>query len=80
MWFLILTSDIAGLQNEDGSFSGDIWGEVDTRYSFPFCLVIWPLMVLGFSIFASRIYFTKLIPFPIGSLILQYVVSQYYIV
>jgi len=23
--------DIAGLQNEDGSFSGDIWGEVDTR-------------------------------------------------
>ena len=75
MWFLILKSDIAGLQNEDGSFSGDIWGEVDTRYSFPFCLV----MVLGFGIFASRIYFTKLIPFPIGSLILQYVVSQYYI-
>jgi hypothetical protein len=23
--------DVAGLQNEDGSFSGDIWGEVDTR-------------------------------------------------
>ena len=25
--------DIVGLQNEDGSFSGDIWGEVDTRYA-----------------------------------------------
>ncbi|MBA0766171.1 hypothetical protein Gotri_015238, partial [Gossypium trilobum] len=24
--------DITGLQNEDGSFSGDMWGEVDTRY------------------------------------------------
>jgi len=28
-------SDIRALQNEDGSFSGDIWGEVDTR-----CLVL----------------------------------------
>ncbi|KAK7822549.1 geranylgeranyl transferase type-2 subunit beta 2 [Quercus suber] len=27
-------SDVAGLQNEDGSFSGDIWGEVDTRFSY----------------------------------------------
>ncbi|KAL7203080.1 hypothetical protein ACSBR2_016401 [Camellia fascicularis] len=27
-------SDIAGLQNEDGSFSGDMWGEVDTRFSY----------------------------------------------
>ncbi|KAG7580960.1 PFTB repeat [Arabidopsis suecica] len=26
--------DIAGLQNEDGSFSGDIWGKVDTRFSY----------------------------------------------
>lgn len=26
--------DITGLQNEDGSFSGDMWGEVDTRYMF----------------------------------------------
>ncbi|GAB2274859.1 hypothetical protein Dimus_009630 [Dionaea muscipula] len=25
---------ITGLQNEDGSFSGDIWGEVDTRFSY----------------------------------------------
>ncbi|KAL3343478.1 hypothetical protein AABB24_027154 [Solanum stoloniferum] len=31
-WCQIL--DIAGLQNEDGSFSGDIWGEVDTRFSY----------------------------------------------
>lgn len=28
-------SDVAGLQNEDGSFSGDMWGEVDTRYPSP---------------------------------------------
>ncbi|ONM02936.1 Geranylgeranyl transferase type-2 subunit beta 2 [Zea mays] len=26
--------DVAGLQNKDGSFSGDIWGEVDTRFSY----------------------------------------------
>ncbi|KAF4368716.1 hypothetical protein G4B88_000973 [Cannabis sativa] len=26
--------DVAGLQNEDGSFSGDEWGEVDTRFSY----------------------------------------------
>lgn len=32
---MILESDIAGLQNVDGSFSGDMWGEIDTRYSFP---------------------------------------------
>ncbi|CAN1232330.1 Geranylgeranyl transferase type-2 subunit beta 2 [Linum perenne] len=29
-----ILSDIAGLQNEDGSFSGDMWGEVDTRFSY----------------------------------------------
>ena len=29
--FLYTKLDVAGLQNEDGSFSGDIWGEVDTR-------------------------------------------------
>ncbi|CAF1697161.1 unnamed protein product [Brassica napus] len=32
--FLYTKLDIAGLQNEDGSFSGDIWGEVDTRFSY----------------------------------------------
>ncbi|OMO86750.1 Prenyltransferase/squalene oxidase [Corchorus olitorius] len=26
--------DVSGLQNEDGSFSGDTWGEVDTRFSY----------------------------------------------
>ncbi|KAL0367103.1 UNVERIFIED_CONTAM: Geranylgeranyl transferase type-2 subunit beta 1 [Sesamum radiatum] len=26
--------DIASLQNEDGSFSGDMWGEIDTRFSY----------------------------------------------
>ncbi|KAJ8440886.1 hypothetical protein Cgig2_022742 [Carnegiea gigantea] len=31
---LTLYSDIASLQNEDGSFSGDMWGEVDTRFSY----------------------------------------------
>lgn len=25
---------ITKLQNDDGSFSGDQWGEVDTRFSF----------------------------------------------
>ncbi|CAL8159285.1 unnamed protein product [Prunus armeniaca] len=27
-------SDVAMLQNKDGSFNGDIWGEVDTRFSY----------------------------------------------
>lgn len=30
-FFLISMLDVAGLQNEDGSFSGDMWGEIDTR-------------------------------------------------
>mmetsp|Transcript_31162 Transcript_31162/g.30006 ORF Transcript_31162/g.30006 Transcript_31162/m.30006 type:complete len:377 (-) Transcript_31162:68-1198(-) len=25
---------VSGLQQEDGSFSGDVWGEVDTRFSY----------------------------------------------
>ncbi|KAH0907478.1 hypothetical protein HID58_039305 [Brassica napus] len=29
-----VSSYVAGLQNEDGSFSGDMWGEVDTRFSY----------------------------------------------
>ncbi|XP_054824196.1 geranylgeranyl transferase type-2 subunit beta 1 isoform X2 [Prosopis cineraria] len=32
--FLTIMLDIVNLQNEDGSFSGDIWGEVDTRFSY----------------------------------------------
>ncbi|BBH00033.1 RAB geranylgeranyl transferase beta subunit 2 [Prunus dulcis] len=27
-------ANVAGLQNEDGSFSGDMWGEIDTRFSY----------------------------------------------
>lgn len=26
--------DVSSLQKEDGSFTGDEWGEVDTRFSF----------------------------------------------
>ncbi|CAH9142707.1 unnamed protein product [Cuscuta epithymum] len=29
-----ISNYIVGLQNEDGSFSGDMWGEVDTRFSY----------------------------------------------
>lgn len=29
-----LVSYVAGLQQKDGSFFGDKWGEVDTRFSF----------------------------------------------
>lgn len=28
---LNVNTDITSLQNEDGSFSGDMWGEIDTR-------------------------------------------------
>ncbi|KAK6944403.1 PFTB repeat [Dillenia turbinata] len=34
MFCLIYKVDVAGLQNEDGSFSGDMWGEIDTRFSY----------------------------------------------
>ncbi|KAF8391444.1 hypothetical protein HHK36_023749 [Tetracentron sinense] len=30
-----ILQDISGLQNGDGSFSGDVWGEIDTRCFFP---------------------------------------------
>ncbi|KAM3712603.1 hypothetical protein ACB098_01G194300 [Castanea mollissima] len=33
-WWNLKLYYVAGLQNEDGSFSGDIWGEVDTRFSY----------------------------------------------
>lgn len=29
-----VTGYVASLQKEDGSFSGDTWGEVDTRFSY----------------------------------------------
>ncbi|XP_042420051.1 geranylgeranyl transferase type-2 subunit beta 1-like isoform X2 [Zingiber officinale] len=41
---LSLYLDVAGLQNEDGSFSGDMWGEVDTRFSY---IAICCLSLLG---------------------------------
>lgn len=30
----IISKGISSLQNEDGSFNGDKWGEVDTRFSY----------------------------------------------
>lgn len=35
---------VAGLQQEDGSFSGDVWGEVDSRFSY--CALL-TLAILG---------------------------------
>lgn len=32
-WDTIDLADVSSLQNEDGSFSGDDWGEVDTRWN-----------------------------------------------
>ena len=32
-FFSLLTPDVASLQRPDGSFAGDAWGEVDTRFS-----------------------------------------------
>ena len=29
-----VVSFVSGLQNEDGSFSGDVWGEIDTRFTY----------------------------------------------
>jgi geranylgeranyl transferase type-2 subunit beta len=30
----MICSYVKGLMNEDGSFAGDLWGEVDTRFSY----------------------------------------------
>lgn len=46
---------VSGLQNSDGSFSGDKWGEVDTRFSF--CAVAClSLLVGGIAVAAAPIY------------------------
>ena len=42
--FLLVTADVASLQQADGSFAGDSWGEVDTRcaagsWCFAACLL-----------------------------------------
>jgi geranylgeranyl transferase type-2 subunit beta len=34
MALCISNLDVASLQNEDGSFQGDQWGEVDTRFCY----------------------------------------------
>jgi geranylgeranyl transferase type-2 subunit beta len=39
---------IAGLQQEDGSFAGDCWGEIDTRFSF--CAVMALSLLVNYSI------------------------------
>lgn len=39
-----VASYVASLQNQDGSFAGDIWGEVDTRFSY--CAIL-TLAILG---------------------------------
>lgn len=65
--------DIVSLQNEDGSFSGDIWGEVDTRYfswDHFWLLSVYELTVL-------RLKSTDL--FVLDSLILLFAVYQYYV-
>lgn len=36
--------DVSSLQQPDGSFVGDVWGEVDTRFSY---VALNALMVLG---------------------------------
>ena len=42
---------VTSLQNEDGSFSGDKWGEVDTRFSF--CAVACLALLVGLSLSLS---------------------------
>lgn len=39
---------VSSLQNSDGSFSGDKWGEVDTRFSF--CAVACLALLVGVAI------------------------------
>lgn len=41
-----LVSYVVSLQKEDGSFTGDKWGEVDTRFSF--CAVACLSLVVRF--------------------------------
>lgn len=32
--FFVSSIDVRGLQQPDGSFAGDVWGEIDTRFSY----------------------------------------------
>lgn len=69
--------DIVSLQNEDGSFSGDMWGEVDTRYlsSLSF-LVFWKIKLI-----CAYCLFDLNLPNSVsGSHILLFYVYRYYIV
>lgn len=54
---------IVGLQNDDGSFSGDQWGEVDTRFSFCAiaCLALIVSTFTGLCTFVSSTFFSFLI-------------------
>lgn len=67
--------DIVGLQNEDGSFSGDMWGEVDTRYSFLLNSSLFKHIYMGFAIgmFISEVLNQLSV---LGSLMSQFVVSH----
>jgi geranylgeranyl transferase type-2 subunit beta len=40
---LLDLADIAGLQQPDGSFSGDVWGEIDTRFTYCALNALWLL-------------------------------------
>lgn len=44
-------SYVHSLQNEDGSFSGDQWGEIDTRFSFCALAILHLLVSCKFSIY-----------------------------
>lgn len=47
-----VVSYISGLQQEDGSFYGDKWGEVDTRFSF--CAVACLALLVGLNLSSYR--------------------------
>lgn len=57
-------SDIVSLQNEDGSFSGDMWGEIDTRYFFLISFFLKLLLSMyELTVFLTKIHWTMCIRF-----------------
>jgi len=51
---------ISSLQNEDGSFSGDRWGEIDTRFSY---CALSALSILGGALHSGAIDLQKAVEF-----------------
>ena len=62
-----IVSYVSGLQQNDGSFAGDQWGEIDTRFSF--CAVACLALLVSFTNYSYIILVEKILIIKIDLLI-----------